>query len=470
MLTDVDAVIIGGGSGGYVSAIRLGQLGKTVVLVEKNQLGGVCLNEGCIPSKALISAGRLVRKIRESREIGIEVADLKIDFAKTQAWRTRVVQRLVAGVKMLTEGNGVQVIYGEARLKRDRIVEVKTGEMTQEFRAKNIMIATGSSPTTLESVPFDGKHVVDSTQVLALNEVPPRLLIIGGGITGLEIGGMFMDFGSQITLVEMTDRVLPGIDQDISDVIRNNMVKKGARIHVGTKVSSVEVTGQVIRAHLMTGQKEVEEEFDLALVVVGRKPNTRSLGLEEAGVEVNMNGFIRVDQQMRTTSGGIFAIGDIVGPPFLAHKASRQGIIAAEVASGLPSAFDQRALPNTVFTSPEIASVGLSEEEAKTKIGDFLVEKFPFQALGRALTERETVGFVKMISDSKRSQLLGLHIVGPNASDLISEGALAIEMAATVEDIASTIHPHPTLPEGIMEAAEALMQTPIHILRRRAHQ
>ena len=461
-----DAIVIGGGPGGYVAAIRLGQLGKQVVLVEKARLGGICLNEGCIPSKALITAGRLMHKIKEAHEIGIEVSGLKLDFAKTQAWKNRVVQRLNAGIKLLCDGNGVETLQGTARLKPQRRVSVERGGDVEEIEAERIVIATGSRPIALKEFPFDGRRILDSTQALELDAVPPRLLVIGGGVTGLEIAGMYLDFASRVTIAEMMDQVLPGLDRDLVEVVQNSLVRKGAEIYLEAQATLLGASDGRIQVRIRSRGKEVEGEYDKILVAVGRAPNTDHLGLLEAGVELGEKGFIKVDAQRRTTAEGIYAIGDAAGPPFLAHKASREGLVAAEAICGRPAAFDQRALPNAIFTDPEVASVGLSESEAKRSVGECLIEKFPFQASGRALTERETSGYVKIICDPQRSRILGVHIVGPNASDLISEAALAIEMGATPEDIALTIHPHPTLPEALMEAAEAVTGAPIHILKR----
>ncbi|MBI4257892.1 MAG: dihydrolipoyl dehydrogenase [Thaumarchaeota archaeon] len=466
MARRVDAVVIGGGPGGYVSAIRLGQLGKKTVLVEKQRLGGVCLNEGCIPSKALISAGRLARKIREAGEIGFESTGLKIDFQKTQAWKNRVVNRLRGGIKLLCEKNGVEVVYGEAELKAGNIVLVKNSGGAEELQADSTVIATGSGPIELKGFSFDGNLIVDSTAVLEQNNIPKRLLVIGGGITGLEVGCMYQNLGAQLTVVELMNQVLPGFDPEVADVVYKTLLKRGAKIYLGGEAVSPEASDGGVRVRFRSASGEVAEEFDRVLVAVGRKPNTNGLGLEDVGVKLDQKGFIKVDEQMRSTTSGIYAIGDVVGPPFLAHKASREGIVAAEVIGGMSTAFDNRAMPSAVFTDPEVATVGLTEEEAKRTLGGCVVERFPFQASGRALTERETNGFVKIVADVQRKRLLGVHIVGPDASDIISEAALAIEMGASVEDLALTIHPHPTLPEALMEAAEAIIGAPIHVLTK----
>ncbi|MBI2184189.1 MAG: dihydrolipoyl dehydrogenase [Thaumarchaeota archaeon] len=466
MVRRVDVVVIGAGPGGYVSAIRLGQLGKKTVLVEKQKLGGVCLNHGCIPSKALISAGRLARKIKDGGEIGLETTGLKIDFTKTQAWKSRVVNRLISGIKLLCERNGVDVVYGEANVEAGKMVKVKNSGATEELQADSIVVATGSRPIELRSFPFDGKLILDSTSVLDLSEVPGRLLVIGGGITGLEIGGMYQDLGAQLTVVELMDQVLPGFDPEVADVVYKSFLKRGAKIYLKADALGFETSTSGVKARLRSADVEVAEEFDKVLVAVGRKPNTSGLGLENIGVELDQRGFIKVDEQMRTTANGIYAIGDVAGPPFLAHKASREGIVAAEVICDLPSAMDNRAMPSAVFTDPEVATVGLTEEEAKRTLGGCVAERFPFQASGRALTQRESNGFVKMVADAQRKRILGVHIVGPDASDLISEAALAIEMGASAEDLALTVHPHPTLPEALMEAAEAIIGAPIHTLKR----
>lgn len=466
MARRVDAVVIGAGPGGYVSAIRLGQLGKKTVLVEKQRLGGVCLNHGCIPSKALISAGRLARKIKDGGEIGLETTGLKIDFTKTQAWKNRIVNRLISGIKLLCEKNGVDVVYGEASVEAGKMVKVKNTGATEEVQADSIVVATGSRPIELRSFPFDGKLILDSTSVLDLSEAPGRLLVIGGGITGLEIGGMYQDLGAQLTVVELMDQVLPGFDPEVVDVVYKSFLKRGAKIYLKADALGFEASTGGVKARFRAADGEVAEEFDKVLVAVGRKPNTSGLGLENIGVELDQRGFIKVDEKMRTTVNGIYAVGDVVGAPFLAHKASREGIVAAEVICNLPSAMDNRAMPSAVFTDPEVATVGLTEEEAKRTLGGCVVERFPFQASGRALTQRESNGFVKMVADAQRKRILGVHIVGPEASDLISEAALAIEMGASAEDLALTVHPHPTLSEALMEAAEAIIGAPIHTLKR----
>ncbi len=466
MAGQFDAVVLGAGPGGYVAAIRLGQLGKKTLLVDKDKLGGACLNYGCIPSKALIHSARLVRKLKESKEIGIEASDLKVDFEKTQAWKKRVVQRLRGGVELLCKGNGVEIVNGEARIKQGRIVEVKTATATEEFQAGSIVVATGSSPIELRNFRYDGRFVLDSTGLLELSGVPNRLLIIGGGAIGLELGGMYMDLGSKLTVVELMPQLLPGFDPEVVDVVHKAYAKRGAKIHLNSQAQGYEVSDQGVRVTFESEGKDLVEEFDRVLVSVGRRPNTTGLGLEETGVRVDQRGYVVVDEKMRTTSEGIYAIGDVVGPPFLAHKASHQGVVAAEVIAGLPAAFDNRALAGAVFTDPEVGTVGLTEEEARKTVGGCVAEQFPFQASGRALTERESLGFVKIVADSQRKHILGVHIVGPHASDLISEAALAIETGAVVEDLARTIHPHPTLPEALMEAAEAIIGSPIHMLKR----
>jgi len=463
MTQKTEALVLGSGPGGYVAAIRLGQLGKETILVEKDNLGGVCLNIGCIPSKALIRVAKLKKRLEAAKQIGLEVSGIKIDFAKVQSWKQSVVDRLTSGVDYLCKGNNVKVIKGVGTFKGPDQIEVKTATGTETIETKGIIIATGSRPFELPSFKFDGTHIITSTEALALQEIPKNLVVIGGGVTGLEMGTMYAQLGSKVTVIEMLDQLLPGTDIDLVRIVERSLRKLGVEYHVKSKAKEYR-TGKVY-ATLEDG-REGAFDAEKVLVTVGRRPNSDQIGLETTGVKTDSHGFIQVDKKMQTNVPGIYAIGDVVGPPMLAHKASKEGIVAAEAIAGMNSEADFRAIAGVIFTDPEIATVGLTEAQSKEKGYEPIVGKFPFTALGRALLAGETEGFVKIVADKGSDLVLGVHIVGAEASDMISEAALAIEMGATLEDIGFTIHPHPTLPESIMEAAQAGKGKAIHILQK----
>ena len=463
MTLKTEAVVLGSGPGGYVAAIRLGQLRKETVLIEKDNLGGVCLNIGCIPSKALIRVAKLKKKLEAAKQIGVDVSGVRIDLPKVQAWKQGVVDKLTSGVEYLCKGNNVKIIKGQGALKSSHELEVQTATGTETVEAKNTIIATGSRPFELPSFRFDATHIISSTEALALEEVPKNLVVIGGGVTGLEIGTMYAQLGSKVTVIEMLDQLLPGTDLDLVRIVERGLRRLSVDYHVKSKAN--EYRNGKVHATLEDG-KEGIFDADKVLVTVGRRPNSDQIGLEKTGVGLDSHGFIQVDKKMRTNVPGIYAIGDVVGPPMLAHKASKEGIVAAEVVAGMNSEADFRAIAGVIFTDPEIATVGLTEAQAKEQGFEPVVGKFPFTALGRALLAGETEGFAKIVADKSSDLVLGVHIVGADASDMISEAALAIEMGATLEDIGFTIHPHPTLPESIMEAAEAAKGKAIHILQK----
>lgn len=462
MQSRVENLVIGGGPGGYVAAIRLGQLGQETTLVEKETLGGVCVNVGCIPSKAIVRAARLMKQIQRAQDFGIETSQPKVDLQKLQIWKKRVVDKLTSGVAYLCKGNHVNVIYGEAKFQAPHQIEIKTKEGSRVLTADNVIIATGSRPVELPGFKFDGKFVITPTEALSFSEPPRNFVIIGGGVSGLELGTAYARFGSHVTVIEMLDQLLPGIDLELVKVVERTLRRMGVETHVKARAKWAK-DGKV-GAQLSDG-KEIEVPADKVMVVVGRRPNSDHIGLGATGVKTDAAGFIQVNAQMQTNVLGIYAIGDVVGMPLLAHKASKQGIVAAEVISGQASAADFKAIPSAIWTDPEIATVGLTEAEAKTQGYAPIVGKFPFTALGRASAVGETDGFVKVVADKKSEQILGVHMVGADVTDLISEAALAIEMGATLDDLALTVHPHPTLPESLMEAAEAAKGKAINILR-----
>lgn len=461
-----EVLIVGGGPGGYVAAIRAAQLGKEVTLVEQDRLGGICLNVGCIPSKALIHAANLYHKIPQLESLGISVNDVQIDPEKLWAWKEGVVQRLVDGVARLLRGNGVRVVKGRASFISHNKAKVE-GEEPQALEFKHAIVATGSRPLEIPGLEFDHQLVIDSTDALALEEAPEKLLVVGGGYIGLELSTFYAKLGSEVTVVEMMDQLLPGTGPDLVRVVERRLKRLGVKVFLKTKAKRLKKGGSGVEVLVETPEGEKKIGAEKVLQAVGRRPHTEGTGLEKLGLQLTEQGFIEVDEQRRTSNPRAFAIGDVAGPPLLAHKASHEGIVAAEAIVGLPSAADFRAIPAVIFTDPEVACAGLSEGEAQAQGYQTVIGKFPFAALGRAVAAEEADGFVKVTADEASKALLGVEVVGPEASNLISEGALAIEMGATLEDLALTVHPHPTLPEALMEAAAAALHRPIHIFMHR---
>jgi dihydrolipoamide dehydrogenase len=464
-----DAVVIGGGPGGYGCAIRLGQLKQKVVCIEKDEVGGVCLNWGCVPSKALIAASHTYEKARDGATMGLMADNVRMDVNKMQEWKSGIVKKLTGGVRGLLRGNGAELIVGEARVTGKNTVEVRTKEGTVETlqATKAIVVATGSSTIEIPTFKFDGKQIIGAKEAVSLKEIPKRLLVIGGGVIGLELGCVYQKFGSELTVVEMTPTLLPGVDPECTAVVEKRLVKHGAKIMKSAKAAGYEKNkdGSIAVKIELEGGKYETVVVDVVLVAVGMRPNGAGLGLEEIGVKVE-RGFVPSDITGKTNVPGIFSIGDVASMPMLAHKATKEGEVIAEVIAGHKAAKDWVSIPAAIFTDPEIAVAGLSEEQAKAKGIEVRVGKFPFSALGRAMAVNETDGFFKIVSDKKTHEVLGVHIVGAEASDLISEGALALEMHAFLEDIGLTIHPHPTLGEGFMEAAMNGLGHAIHILNR----
>lgn len=465
-----DVVVIGGGPGGYGCAIRLGQLKQTVICVEKEEVGGVCLNWGCVPSKALISASHTYEKVKDhGATMGIMTDGVRMNVLKMQEWKAGIIKKLTGGIRGLFKGNGVELVMGNARVTGPRTIEVKTHEGgTETIEAtKAIVVATGSSTIEIPSFKFDGKQVIGAKEAVSLQSVPKRLLVIGGGVIGLELGMVYQKFGSELTVVEATAGLLPGVDPECTAVVEKKLVKRGAKIVKNAKAMGYEKNADgslAVKVDLGAGKHDTLVA-DTVLVAVGMRPNGAGLGLEEIGVKVE-RGFVPTDSLGRTNIDGVYAIGDVSGHPMLAHKATKEGEVVAEVIAGHKAAKDWVAIPAAIFTDPEIAIAGLTEAQAKEKGFEIRVGKFPFAALGRAMAVHETEGFFKVVANKKTNELLGVHIVGPEASDLISEGALALEMHAFLEDIGLTIHPHPTLGEGFMEAAMNGLGHAIHILNR----
>ena len=468
--TQVDAIVIGAGPGGYHAAIRLGQLGKNVVCFDRDEVGGVCLNWGCIPTKALLHVGEVARHIREAGKIGLKVAAPEVDREGVAKFTNDVVSSNVKGVETLFKGNNVKFAYGEASFTGPKSVSLKKRDGGSEtYVAKDaIVIATGSAPVDVKAWPRDGEFIINSDDAVRLRKIPKTLLVIGGGVIGLEFATVYTRLGAKVLVVEMLPQILTGTDLEISKTMGRILKKQGVEIALSTSVKSLAKKGNGVSATIsgeFTNGKDEPREFEMALVAVGRRPVTDNLNLAAAGLATDDKGFIAVDAQRRTKVASVFAIGDITGAPLLAHKAMKEGVIAAEAISGDKSAaYDPVAVPNCVYTDPEVATVGLSEEEAKAKGYEVRVGKFPLIASGRARTMNESDGLVKLVGDAKTDLLLGMHIVAPQAESLIGEGVIALEMGSTLEDIGLSIHPHPTLTESIQDAAEAAHGKAIHIL------
>ncbi len=452
---EAEILVLGAGPGGYTAAFRAADLGKKVVLVEQSPvLGGVCLNVGCIPSKALLHAAKVIDEAHEMGGAGLGFAPPSIDLDKLRGWKNAVVQRLTGGLAGLARQRKVTVVRGRGRFNSPHEIEVQNeGQMTR-VRFAHAIIAAGSRPARLPFVPHDDARVLDSTGALELGNVPARLLVIGGGIIGLEMATIYHALGSKVSVVEVMDQIIPGADGDIIAPLMKRIGARYEAIYLNTKVTKVEAGTTGLTVSFEGANAVPSATFDKILVAVGRTPNGRDLNLETTGVAINDRGFIPVDRQMRTNVTHIFAVGDIVGQPMLAHKAVHEGKVAAEVAAGRNAAFDARVIPSVAYTDPEVAWVGLTEGEARKKAIPHGKGSFPWAASGRSLSLGRDEGLTKVLFDPDTHRILGCGIVGPNAGDLIAEAVLAIEMGADAADIAATIHPHPTLSETFAQSAE----------------
>ena len=457
--SEFDLAVLGSGPGGYTAAFRAADLGLRVALVERYPtLGGVCLNVGCIPSKALLHAARVIEETREMRSHGIDFGEPSLDLEKLQDWKDGVVNQLTGGLAGLAKKRGVAIFQGLGRFSGPNTLDVAQDAVRQSIQFKQAIIAAGSQPVQLPSVPKDPR-IVDSTGALALAHIPKRLLVIGGGIIGLEMATVYNALGSAVTIVEMANQLMPGTDADLVRPLTKRLTEQCQAIHTQTRVEEIEPREDALGVRFSGDTAPAESSFDLVLVAVGREANGHRIDAEKAGVHVDERGFISVDHQMRTNQHHIFAIGDIVGQPMLAHKATHEAKVAAEVAAGQKSAFDARVIPSVAYTDPEVAWVGLTETEAKAQNRSYEKGTFPWAASGRALALTRSEGFTKLLFDPKTKQILGGAIVGTNAGDLIGEVALAIEMNCVAADIGLTIHPHPTLAETVGLAAEAFEGT-----------
>ncbi len=461
-------IVIGAGPGGYAAAFLAADLGIEVTLIdnEKNP-GGVCLYKGCIPSKALLHSAKVISESENAKEFGIEFKKPEINLSKLREWKNNTVDKLTGGLGQLCKQRKVNYIQGNAKILNNESIElIKENGDNEILNFENLIIATGSHPFMIPGVNIESPLFMDSTAALEIEDIPKTLLVIGGGYIGLEIGTVYATLGSKVTIAEMLPEILSGADNDLTALLNKRIHKLFETIMLNTKVIETKETGKGIKVVLEDKDKNRSEKmFGKILVAVGRKPNSKNFGLENTKVEIDEKGFIKVDNQMRTAEKNIFAIGDVAGEPMLAHKASHEGRTAVEVIAGHKSVFEPKAIPAVVFTDPEIAWCGLTEKEAKLKNIKVTVAKFPWAASGRAMTLGNTDGLTKLIIDPETERILGVGIAGPGAGDLIAEGVLAIEMGANATDLKLTIHPHPTLSETVMEAAEAFFGQSTHIYR-----
>ena len=457
LVDEVEVAVLGGGPGGYSAAFRCAELGlETVVIDAAQRLGGACLFEGCIPSKALLHVAAVLSEVERAKEFGVDFGEPRISLDPLRKWKQeRVVGKLARGLTAVAKAKGVAVIGGHGVFEDSSTLRIEAGETLRKVRFKHAIVATGSRPSGLPGLTLQSERVMDSTAALELPDIPARLLVIGGGYIGLELGTVYATLGSRVTLVEMTDGLLPGVDRDLVQPLQRRVDKIFAAIHLGTKVAALRETGAQIEADLKGRETE---RFDRVLVAVGRRAQSDGLGLEVTRVRLTERGrFVQVDERCRTEDPRIYAVGDVTGEPMLAHRAMRQGKVAAEAVAGRLAAFDNVAIPAVVFTDPEIAWCGLSEAQAKGQGLTVKVAKFQWAASGRAATLGRSDGLTKLVADAASGRVLGVGIVGPGAGELIAEASLAVETAALVEDVAVTIHAHPTLSESLMEAAEHLL-------------
>lgn len=462
-----ELLVIGGGPGGYVAAFRAADLGLQVTLVDESPvLGGVCLRVGCIPSKALLHVAHLIEEAEHASAFGLGFGPPKIELEKLRGWKQSVVDKLCGGVKQLAKGRKITVLQGRAVFEDSKTVVVEGGEGRSRLTFKHCILATGSRPKALPPKLVPPDCCIDSTGALELQDIPGRLLVIGGGYIGLELGQVYAALGSKVVVLEALEQILTGPDPDLARPLAQRLGKQFEAIYTGAKLETVKKNGKQVEVTFTQGGKQQKLTFDRVLVSVGRQPNTDGLGLENTKIKVNDRGFIEVGPNMQTADKRVYAIGDIVGNPMLAHKASHEGLAAAEAIAGHPAVFDKKAIPAVVYTSPEVAWCGLTEAEAKQQGRAIKVGKFNWGASGRAIAMGRAEGLTKVIADAETNRVLGVGIVGEHAGDLISEAVLAIEMGADAEDLALSVHPHPSLSETVMEAAEAVLGTAIHALKK----
>ncbi|WP_390408415.1 dihydrolipoyl dehydrogenase [Lacticaseibacillus jixiensis] len=459
---DLDTVVIGAGPGGYVAAIRAAEEGQKVTVIENTFIGGVCLNVGCIPSKALINAGHALQEAKDGSAFGVETKGATLNWQKTQDWKQhQVVERLTGGVEMLFKKHKIDVVWGTAFLKDDHSLRVMQKDSAQTYTFHNLIIATGSHPIEIKGFKF-GKRIVDSTGGLSLPEVPKEFVVIGGGYVGSELASAYANLGAHVTILEGTDSILPNFEKDMVKLVLNSFKKRGVDVITGAMAKEAVESADGVKVTYAANGADKTIDADYVMVTVGRRPNTSDLGLDIVGIETTDRGLIKVDNQGRTNVPNIYAIGDIVAGAALAHKASYEGIVAAQAIAGKPAAVDYKAMPAVCFTDPELATVGMTQAEAKAKGIDAKATKFPFAANGRAISLNQVEGFVRLVTNADGT-IIGAQIAGPGASDLISELSLAVESGLNVEDVSLTIHPHPTLGEAVKDAAELAEGFPVSI-------
>ncbi|MFC6837033.1 dihydrolipoyl dehydrogenase [Halomarina ordinaria] len=467
--TGTDVLVIGAGPGGYVAAIRAAQLDLDVTLVEKETYGGTCLNHGCIPSKAFVTASSIAHDAREGEAMGIH-ADPAVDMKGMRSWKDDVVDQLTGGVEKLCKANGVNLVEGRAEFadaNKVRVAHGGEGQGSESIEFEHAVVSTGSRPVQIPNFEFDGEHVLSSRDALALETLPESLVVVGAGYIGMELGTVFAKLGTDVTVVEMLDGALPGYEDDVARIVRKRAESLGIDFHFGEAAQGWEPAGEGITVRTEDADGEVSEfGAEKVLVAVGRTPVTDTLDLEAAGVETDERGFVPTDDRARTNVEHVYAVGDVAGEPMLAHKAMKEGHVAAEHIAGEPAALDHQSIPAAVFTDPEIGTVGLTEAEAEEEGFEPVVGTMPLRASGRALTLDDTDGFVRLVADGPSGFVLGAQIVAPEASELVAEVGLAIEMGATLEDVAATVHTHPTLSEAVMEAAANAQGHAIHTLNR----
>jgi dihydrolipoamide dehydrogenase len=462
---DLDLVVIGSGPGGYIAAIRAAQLGMRVACVEKDlTLGGTCLNVGCIPSKALLDSSERYHQVQHSLSAhGIKVSGVELDLPAMLARKDRVVKVFTQGIAGLFKKHKIERVNGRGRIVAPGNVEVSSGASKRTLTTRRILIATGSAPIELPGLRFDGERILSSTEALSLKQVPKRMLVVGAGAIGLELGSVWSRLGADVVVAELLDRTVPGMDRKMADMLQKSLEKQGIEFRLQTTVKNAVVHGEQVKVTLESQGKSSDETLDVVLVAVGRRPYTEGLGAKEAGIQLDERGRILVDAEFQTNVPGIYAIGDVIPGVMLAHKAEEEGVAAVERMNGVAGHVNYDAIPNVVYTAPELASVGMSEEQAQAAGIDFKTGTFPFVANGRARGMNETEGQVKVLAETKSDRVIGVHILGSRASDLIAEAALAMELGASAEDIARTCHAHPTLPEALKEAALAVHGRPLNI-------
>ena len=466
MENNFDVIVIGGGPGGYVCAIRAAQLGlKTACIESRGTLGGTCLNVGCIPSKSLLNLSENFHKAKKDfNQQGIEISNIKLNLDKMMSNKNKSIQILTKGVEFLFKKNKVVYLKGKGVLFSKNDIVVYNNNKKENYKAKNIVIATGSTVSSLPGIEIDEKNIISSTGALSLNKVPKKLAVIGGGYIGLEMGSVWSRLGAEVTVIEYLDYITPGMDREISNEFKKILTKQGIKFMMGCKVNSVKSNQDKVSINFIEIKKSKEEimDFDKVLVSVGRKPYTEGLNLSQVGIKIDNKGRVEVNEKLQTSIKNIYAIGVVIKGPMLAHKAEEEGVAVAEILAGQAGHVNYDVIPGVIYTSPEVATVGKTEEQLKEQNKSYKVGKFPFLANSRAKVNNETDGFVKILADSKTDKVLGVHIIGPHCGEMIAEMALAMEFGASSEDIARTCHAHPTHTEAIKEAALAVDKRPIH--------